>query len=143
MGRASAALRTTWRWTWLEGGTSTTRLPWMCAEQDSRCPAGNVRRRAKLCSAALRGANVAAPAACRGLGGGGGGGTRGLQRRRLAETADPARAIRVVAHHDIGGHARLDDLQVHRVHDRGGESRADRHGQKGGADALARGQAEA
>ncbi len=48
-----------------------------------------------------------------------------------------------MTHHDVGGHARLDDLQVHRVHDRGGESRADRHGQKGRTDALARGQAEA
>ncbi len=48
---------------------------------------------------------------------------RGLQRRGLAEALDPARAVRVVAHHDIRPHAGLDDLQVHRIHDRGGESR--------------------
>ena len=35
----------------------------------------------------------------------------GAGRGRLAETAYPLRAIRVVAHHHVGGHARLDDLR--------------------------------
>src|SRR6266853_2314988 len=234
IGCASTALRTTWRCTWLLAGTSTTRLPWICAEQDSRCPASSGRRREKLCSAALRGERLAAceltpclgkspsitstwqrphsarpphteststprlRAACRSgvpsakrprLPEGvkttsaslslmtsasgipwrsrgsldapavpalapaarcgrarvsrGRGCARGLQRRRLPEAADPARAIRVVAHHHIRRHARPDDLEVHRVHDRGSEAGADRHGEEGGRDALTRREPEA
>ena len=36
--RLSAALRTTWRWTWLSAGTSTTTSPQSCAWQPSRRP---------------------------------------------------------------------------------------------------------
>src|SRR5215831_2948779 len=72
-----------------------------------------------------------------------GGGTRGLQWRRFAKASDPTRAIGVVAHHYIRSHAGFDDLEVHRVHDRGGEPRTDRHAEKGRADPLARREPEA
>src|SRR5215472_8462501 len=72
-----------------------------------------------------------------------GGGTGRLERRRFAEATYPTGAIGIVAHHHIRGHARLDDLEMHGVHDRGSEPGADRHAEKGCTDALARREAEA
>src|SRR6185437_9293025 len=82
-------------------------------------------------------------AAARGALGSGSNATAGLHSRRLAEPANPSRTVGVVSHHHIGCHTGFDDLEVQRVHNRGGHSRADRHGQEGGADSFPGGQAKA
>src|ERR1700733_11052570 len=69
--------------------------------------------------------------------------TGGLHRGRFAEFADPARAVRIVSHHHISRHARFDNLQVQRIHDRRGHSGANCHGQEGRAHGLASRKTEA
>ena len=61
MSCASAPLRTTWRCTWLSGGTSMTTSPWTCVEQDSRRPgASGCAASCTRCSTAPSGDRFAA-----------------------------------------------------------------------------------
>src|SRR5688572_22778978 len=80
--------------------------------------------------------------------------TRGRSRARgsrrggarswcLTEPADPARAVRVVTHHDVRRHARADDVPVQGVRDCGRKARRDRHREEGAVDAVAVWQSEA
>ena len=56
---------------------------------------------------------------------------------------DPATAVGIVAHQDVGGHDAGLDLRHERVGDRRGHPGGDRHRQEGGVDPLAVRQAEA
>ncbi len=60
MSCASAALRTTWRCTWLSGGTSMTTSPCTCVEQERRRPAAIGWLRQYCCSTAPNGERLAA-----------------------------------------------------------------------------------
>src|SRR5664279_417175 len=62
--------------------------------------------------------------------------------RGFSERFDPLAAVRVVAHHDIGAEDRLPVFWMQRVHDRGGETRADHHRQEARVEAAPIGQAE-
>ena len=62
---------------------------------------------------------------------------------RLAERAQPAPAVAVVAHQHVGAHDPGHLLGVQRVGDRRGHPGADRHGQERGVQAVPVGQAEA
>ena len=95
------------KWPRLPEGMNTTRGSRVAMQERRTCagvrPAGGDGR--------LRGVRARRLAGGRpGRGGG----------RRLAEAPDPARAIGIVAQHDVGAHDGLDDLDVHGVGDRRG-----------------------
>src|ERR1700691_1034317 len=71
-------------------------------------------------------------------------GAFGCARSRwLAVLADPARAIRVMAHHHVRAHDRLQHVAVQRIGDGRGKPGGNCHRQKGAADAFALRQAKA
>src|SRR5215472_483642 len=63
--------------------------------------------------------------------------------QRLAELLDPAHAILIMAHGDVGAEDRRHLLRMERIGDGRGHARTDQHGKKRSVEAVAVGQAEA
>src|SRR5450755_4040241 len=57
-------------------------------------------------------------------------------RGRIAKASDPARAVGIVAQHDVCTHAGSDDLYVQRIGDRGSHAGAHSHRQERTVDAI-------